>query len=94
MKKVVLKVTGIKDLNDSLKIEKALSKNNSIKSVLADHKEKSLTIKYKENITIKEIEEIIEQLGFKSLGVKILEKEKKFSIIPLVVIGIIITIIL
>ena len=48
MKKVVLKVTGIKDLNDSLKIEKALSKNNSIKSVLAEKKEKSLTIKYKD----------------------------------------------
>ena len=46
MKKVVLKVTGIKDLNDSLKIEKALSKNNSIKSVLADHKEKSLILKF------------------------------------------------
>ncbi len=94
MKKVVLKITGMKDLNDSLKVEKTLSKNKSIKSALADHKEKSLTIKYKDNINIKEIEEIVEQLGYKSLGVKILEKEKKFSIIPLIVIGIIITIIL
>ena len=94
MKKVVLKIAGIKDLNDSLKIEKKLSKNNSIKSALADHKEKSLTIKYKDNITVKEIESIIEQLGYKSLGIKILEKEEKFSIIPLIVIGIIIAIIL
>lgn len=94
MKKVVLKIAGIKDLNDSLKIEKKLSNNNSIKSALADHKEKSLTIKYKDNITVKEIESIIEQLGYKSLGIKILEKEEKFSIIPLIVIGIIIAIIL
>ena len=92
MKKVVLRITGIDDLDSALKLEKTLSKNKNIKSALADYKDKSITIKYK-NISIKEIEESIEQMGYKSLGVKILEKEKKMSLVPLIIIGIIIGII-
>ena len=93
MKKVVLRITGIDDLDSALKLEKTLSKNKNIKSALADYKDKSITIKYK-NISIKEIEESIEQMGYKSLGVKILEKEKKMSLVPLIIIGIIIGIII
>ena len=93
MKKVVLRITGIDDLDSALKLEKAISKNKNIKSALADYKDKSITIKYK-NISIKEIEEFIEQMGHKSLGVKILEKEKKMSLTPLIIIGIIIGIII
>ncbi len=94
MKKVILKLTGMNDLSDSLRLEKALSKNKSIKSVLADHKDNSVAIQYKDSITIKNIEDMIEQLGYKSLGVKIIEKEKNFSMIPLILIGIIIIVIL
>ena len=93
MKKVVLRITGIDDLDSALKLEKTLSKNKNIKSALADYKDQSITIKYK-NISIKEIEESIEQMGYKSLGVKILEKEKKMSLVPLIIIGIIIGIII
>ncbi len=94
MKKVVLKIANMKELNDSLKIEKVLSKKKNIKSVLADHKEKTLTIRYKNDISIKEIEDYLEQIGYKSLGVKIIEKEKKFYMFPLIILGLILIVIL
>ena len=61
MKKVVLRITGIDDLDSALKLEKTLSKNKNIKSALADYKDQSITIKYK-NISIKEAKWVLSKI--------------------------------
>lgn len=94
MKKVVLHISGISDINSSNRIEKELKKNHKIQSVMMNLKKNTLVVTGKEDLSIDEIEKEIESLGYKSLGVELVCATKKPSIIPFFVFGFLLILIL
>lgn len=67
MKKVVLKIDGMHCNGCSERLEKALSKKDGIINVKVSFKDKIASIEY-DKVNINNIEEYIEDIGFKSLG--------------------------
>ena len=77
MKKVILKIGGMTCSACSSGLEKYLSKQKGIKEANVNLVLSIATIQY-ENLTIKEIEEYIEEAGFESLGeFKEIENQEK-----------------
>lgn len=68
MAKITLKIEGMHCDACASRLEKALVKKENIQSAKVSFKEKTAEIVY-DKISIKEIEEYIEDIGFKSLGV-------------------------
>ena len=93
MEKVVIKTKKIKNEDEAIKIEKELKKIKEIKEVEADEKENTIQVEYN-NLTINQIEEKIEELGYTSLGVELTSKTTKKSKTLLIVIGVLLTILL
>ncbi len=89
MKKIVLHVSGISDINSSIRFEKGLRKNPMIKNALMNPKENRLTVICKDDFTIDSIEKEIENLGYDSLGVELICFTKKPPIYPLIIFGLI-----
>lgn len=67
MEKITLKIDGMHCEGCKKRIENSLNAKENIKSVKVDLENKKATIEY-ENITKEEIEEYIDDIGFKSLG--------------------------
>ena len=67
MNKIILKIDGMHCTGCSERLEKVLNKKDNIKKAKVDFDKKIATIEY-EKITKDEIEEYIEDAGFKSLG--------------------------
>ena len=67
MDKIILKIEGMHCNACSTRLENSLKKKENIKDAKVDFEKKEATIEY-ENITKKQIEEYIEDIGFKSLG--------------------------
>ena len=93
MKKVVIKVNKIKNIDEAEKIEKDLKKDINIKRVIVDEKNNTIETFY-ENLTISQIEEKIEELGYISLGIDLTPNTKKKSKPLLIVLGIFLFILL
>lgn len=64
---VKLKIDGMKCSGCSQRLEKILNNKENIKSAKVDLEKKEAVIDYA-NITTKDIEKYIEEIGFKSLG--------------------------
>ena len=67
MKKVILKIDGMHCDGCSNRLEKVLKKQENIKDAKVSFKTKEAIIEY-DKMDLKEIEKIIEDTGFKSLG--------------------------
>ena len=93
MKNVVIKVNKIKNIDEAEKLEKDLKKDINIKRVIVDEKNNTIETFY-ENLTISQIEEKIEELGYVSLGIDLTPNTKKKSKPLLIVLGVFLFIIL
>lgn len=67
MNKVVLKIEGMHCDGCRKRLENSLSKKENIKSAKVSFEKKQAEIEY-DKISIKEIEQYIEEIGFISLG--------------------------
>ena len=67
MQKCILKIEGMHCDGCSKRLENSLIKKENIHSAKVDFKKKQAEIEY-DQISIKKIEEYIEEIGFKSLG--------------------------
>ena len=94
MKKVVLHVSGVVNLSSAVRVEKQLKKNPKIKDASMELKDGCIIVLCKEDLPIDEIELVIENLGYESLGVELISNLKKPNIIPFIPLGILLLIIL
>ena len=69
-KKIVVKVSGIQTLKDASILRNNLNKINGIKSVKVSLKNKKVTISHNSNINISEVQKIINESGYKYIGVE------------------------
>ena len=69
-KKLVIKVNGIRTLNDASMIRKCLYKNENIKSIKVSLKGKKITLIHSNTINVLEIQKTINALGYKYIGVE------------------------
>lgn len=69
MNKIILKIDGMHCNGCAERLEKVLNKKDSIKKASVNFDNKEAIIEY-DDISIKDIEEFIEDAGFKSLGEK------------------------
>ena len=67
MNKIILKIDGMHCNGCSERLEKALNNKDNIKHAKVSFKKKEAEIEF-DKITKKEIEDYIEEIGFKSLG--------------------------
>ncbi len=67
MNKIVLKIDGMHCDGCANRLQNALNKKENIKSAKVSFEKKQAEIEY-EKISKEEIEEYIEEIGFKSLG--------------------------
>ena len=93
MKKITIKVDKIKTQDDAVKIEKELKKDKNINNIIVNKKNSTIEITYNK-LSINEIENKIEELGYISLGVDLTPHIKKKSKIVLILLGILLIIIL
>ena len=92
MKKVVLRISGVTNLNSSNRIENGLKKNKKIKKTIMDLKTHTLTVICKKDLSVDDIEKRIDELGFESLGVDLISTTEKPSLIPFILLGIILAV--
>ncbi len=88
MKKVVLKISGVTNSMNAMKLERQLNKNPEIKSAAVKWKQKTATILYQDSLTIKEIEKQLQDLGYESLGIDLITSGERVSLFPIIVLGI------
>ena len=88
MKKIVIHINNLKNSNDSIKIEKKLNKNRKIQNSIVDYKRKIVTIDYFDDLTIEEIEELIQQEGFEVSNVDFFSNTNTISFPILITVSI------
>ena len=72
MKKVVLKIDGLSSSINAMKLERQLNKYSKIKSAAVSWKRKNVTILYQDSLSIEELEEKIQEAGYTSVGIDII----------------------
>lgn len=90
MKKIILKIDGMTCSACSNGLEKYLKKQKGVEEASVNLVMATASITYEENLTIKDLENFVEEAGFHSLGEeKAYEKEeKKETITPYILLGI------
>ena len=89
MKKVILKIEGMSCSACSNGLEKYLKKQKGIEDASVNLVMATASITYKDHLTISDLENFIEEAGFKSLGEEEKNsKTKQDSIIPHIILGI------
>ena len=73
-KKVVVKINGMSCEHCAKKVEKGLEKVDNVKSVKVDLKNKNATLRYKDNIDLNQVKNIIDELEYEYVGVEFHEK--------------------
>ncbi len=69
-KKIVIKVSGLKTLKDANKVRNNLNKIECVKSIKVSLKNNKITISHNSSINILEIQKIINESGYKYIGVE------------------------
>ncbi len=69
-KKLVIKVTGIKTLKDASVVRKSLNEIDCVKVAKVSLKSKKITLSHNGTINVLEIQKIINDLGYKYIGVE------------------------
>ena len=69
-KKLVIKVTGIKTLKDASVVRKSLNEIDCVKATKVSLKSKKITLSHNGTINVLEIQKIINDLGYKYIGVE------------------------
>ena len=87
MKKITLVIEGMSCSGCSNGIEKYLNKQEEVVSASVNLVLKTATITYTNKISKKDLEKYIEEAGFKSLGEEIKVTQKKTSVTPLIIFG-------
>lgn len=77
MKKIILNIEGMTCAGCSSGLEKYLNKQNGIKNAVVNLVMATATIEYEEFLTISDLERFVKEAGFKSLGEKQPEREKR-----------------
>lgn len=88
MKKVVLVIEGMSCSGCSNGLEKYLNKQDGIEEATVNLVMATASIKYKDNLTIDDLNRFVSEAGFKSLGEDIKKEEKKETIQPFIIFGI------
>lgn len=88
MKKVILKIEGMSCSACSNGLEKYLKKQKGIIDASVNLVMATASITYEENLSIMDLENFIEEAGFKSLGEEEKVVKQQDSIIPYIVLGI------
>lgn len=77
MKKIILNIEGMTCAGCSSGLEKYLKKQNGVKNAVVNLVMAPAAIEYEEFLTIPDLERFVKEAGFKSLGEKQPEKEKR-----------------
>ena len=77
MKKIILNIEGMTCAGCSSGLEKYLNKQNGIKNAVVNLVMATAAIEYEEFLTISDLERFVKEAGFKSLGEKQPEREKR-----------------
>ena len=94
MKKVVLHLSGVTNINSAVRVEKHLKKHPKIHNATMDLKTKCITVICKNTLSIDDIELEIDNLGYESLGVDLLVQYPRPHKVPLIILGIFLIIVL
>lgn len=94
MQKVILDIEGMTCSACSNGLEKYLNKQDKIKSATVNLVMATATIIYNDELTLDDLNKYILKAGFKSLGIHKDREEKKESIVPFVVFGLLALIVL
>ena len=90
MKKVTLKIEGMSCSACSNGLEKYLQKQDGVEEASVNLVMATANITYDDKLTIMDLENFVEEAGFKSLGEeKVIEKQEKESFTPYIVLGVI-----
>ena len=90
MKKVTLKIEGMSCSACSNGLEKYLQKQDGVEEASVNLVMATANITYDDKLTIMDLENFVEEAGFKSLGEeKVIEKKEKESFTPYIVLGVI-----
>ena len=92
MKKVIIRLNGVFNINNCNLLKKGLKKNKNIKRLNINTKTHTIMILCKRSLEIEKIERNIEELGFKSLGVDLITSTSSLSILPFIILGIVLAI--
>lgn len=88
MKKVVLVIEGMSCSGCSNGLEKYLNKQDGIEEATVNLVMATASIKYKDNLTVDDLNRFVSEAGFKSLGEDIKKEDKKETIQPFIIFGI------
>ena len=89
MKKVVLKIEGMTCSACSNGLEKYLNKQDGVQEASVNLVMATASISYDDNLTIKDLERFVKDVGFKSLGEEQKLNKKKYNSKPFIILGII-----
>ena len=89
MKKVLLHIEGLQDKKDCESLERQLIKNKNIKSIKTYLDDSSALFIVDDNTSIDDIEKLINETEYTYQGIDLISKDKKSSLLYLLLIGII-----